>query len=388
MDKVLQELLSQAPQALITIGIIVLVIYILREYRKIRQENEQSIRDIVNAKLGEIMSSIQSEISRLDIISKDQERKLSEVNEKYIEFTSAIDEKDAQINKLYSEAQDKLNVLREAIPVADEFSARDLLGMAQGNDNLQAKSELCERILIHGDSTAKELEIAGDMMRNSNRYSLAMRLYEKAHELDPERVSPYVELLSLQAELDYKVRKEALTKAKELALEKPQKSSFARVSNALIDLDRYEELSNFSDDFISILGQRNPDLKALALRNKAVAKRQIGDIESAIEAFEQAFSIQPEDENTLKPYLGLLEEQGRDNEYLQIARKLIDIDPADVNYYRIYVAALLKQGEYEKAGEWIGKTDNLNKSQMDNAILESYARKIEAAANNAINADS
>ncbi len=229
MDKVLQELLLQAPQALITIGVIALVIYILREYRKIRQENEQSIRDTVNAKLGEIMSSIQSEISRLEIISKDQERKLSEVNEKYIEFTSAIDEKDSQINKLYSEAQDKLNVLREAIPVADEFSARDLLGMAKGNDNPQAKSELCELILIHGDSTAKELEVAGDMMRNSNRYSLAMRLYEKAHEIDPERVSPFVELLSLQAELDYKARKEALIKAKELALEKPKRNSFASV---------------------------------------------------------------------------------------------------------------------------------------------------------------
>ncbi len=147
-------------------------------------------------------------------------------------------------------------------------------------------------------------------------------------------------------------------------------------------------MSEFSDAFISILGQQNSDLKALALRNKAVAKRQVGDIDSAIESFEQAFSIQPEDENTLKPYLGLLEEQGRDNEYLQIARKLIDIDPTDINYYSIYVEALLKRGDYKKAGEWIGKTDNLNKSQMDSAILESYAKKIEAAANNAINADS
>ena len=342
----------------------------------------------MNARLGEIMSSIQTEISRLEIVSQEQKSKLTQVNEKFDHFTVEIEQKTSTINQLYQDAQEKLITLREAIPNVDEYSAFDLLGMAQGHDNPQTKAELCNRILGHEDATSKELEVAGEMMRNSKRYTLAMSLYKKAYKKDPERRGAHVELLSLTAELDHEHRNKSLNNAKELVIEYPTKNGFARVSNALIELDRYHELVEFSNAFISSLGNKNPALKALALRNKGVSKRELGEIEESIEAFKDAFEINPEDENTLKPYLGLLEEQGKNTEFLEISRKLIDIDPSDINYYRIYISALIKRGKYKEAGIWLSKTENLRKTQMDEAILGSYAEKIKAAANNVIDTSS
>lgn len=388
MEKALIKFLDAAPSALITIGIIFLIVYLLREYRKIRKETEESVKNIVNAKLGEVMTNIQAEISRLELVAKEQGPKISKIEETYLAFLQDVEEKSEQIESLYKEANKKLLALKEAIPNVEEYSARDLLGLAQITENTQAKADICNHILSHQDSTAKELEAAGDLMRKEHRYTLAINLYDKACQKDPERIGVNIELLSLKAETEYSDRNNALNKAKELAIGRPDKNGFSRVSNALIDLDRYEELAEFSDLFIEKIGDKNLNLKTLALRNKGVAMRQLGNINEAMTAFNEAFSISPEDENTLKPYLGLLEEQGKDDEYLVLSRKLINIDPSDINYYRIYIAALVKVGNYNEASAWLKKTEVINMSDMDLARLDMLAKKIQAAANNATNSDS
>ena len=383
MDKAVQELLDKAPSAVIVIGIIVLIIYIIREYRKIREETEQSVKDIVNSQLGSIMASIQNDVAKLDLISKEQASKINEINTMFAQFTQEIVQKSEEINEIYEEAKTKLTNMKEAIPNVEEYSARDILGVAQATKSVQSKAEFCTRILRHQDATAKELELAGDMMREVNRYTLAMQLYEKAHQRDPERISPYIELLCLTAELDHEKREESIEKAKQLVLSKPTRNGFARVANALIDLDRYQELSAFSDEFIKKLEGKNPKLRALALRNKAVALKQYGDIPGAMEAFQEAFQISPEDENIIKPYLGLLEEQGKDEERMSFIKKLIEIDPADISYYRFHIDALLKKKQYAEAMEWIGKAEQLVLTEMDRAALGMYKQKAEAA-NNAL----
>lgn len=387
MEKALIKFLDAAPSAMITIGIIFLIVYLLREYRKIRMETEESVKNIVNAKLGEVMTNIQAEISRLELVAKEQEPKIAKIEENYLTFSQDIEEKSYQVEQLYAEANEKLLALKEAIPNVDEYSARDLLGLAQSAENAQTKAGICNRILTHQDSTAKELELAGDEMRESNRYTLAIKLYEKACQKDPEKIGASIEYLSLKAEIEYSDRDNSLKKAKELAIGTPSRSGFSRVSNALIDLDRYKELAEFSELFIDKLGDRNPNLKVLALRNKAVSMKELGNIKEAIEAFNDAFSINPEDENTLKPYLGLLEEQGKNDEFLQLSRKLIDIDPSDISYYHIYISALIKEGNYDEASTWLKKAEAIKLTEMDAARIGIFAKKIHAAANNAINAD-
>ena len=381
LTEFIAELLSKAPEVLITLGVVYLIVFLLREYRKVRQETEQSIKDIVNSRLGEYMSKIQSEISRMDLVSRDQEAKLKTMNQNYEQFTFALDEKTKTINELYAEAQEKMLSLREAIPNVDEYSARDLLGIAERKDNPQARAEICKRVLTHQDSGSIELELAGDMMRKNNRYQLALQLYEKSHQIDPERTSAHIEMLSLQATLEFHDRNEVLEKAKNLLLTKPDRAGFVSVANALIHLDRYEELMDFSKVFIEIVKNRNPQLKSLALRNLAVAYREVGDIAASIGAYKEAFSVAPGDENTLKPYLSLLEEQGHEQEYKEVARRLISIDPSDISYYRFYIDSLIKAGDFEEASSWFDKAMKLPKSEMDEARLHSVGIKIRAAAN-------
>jgi tetratricopeptide (TPR) repeat protein len=225
-----------------------------------------------------------------------------------------------------------------------------------------------------------ELELAGDLMRDENRYRLALQLYKKAHQLDPERISAHIEMLSLQARLEFQSRNEALTEAKRVLLTRPDRNGFASVANALIKLDRYQELIDFSNAFIDVVNNRNPKLKALALRNLGVAYSEIGEMQASLDAYEQAFNILPGDENTLKPYLSLLEEQGRDSEYNEIARRLIAIDPSDISYYLIYIECLIKAGSFSEAGMWLEKAKKLPKSQLDEARLHTFELKIQAAA--------
>jgi tetratricopeptide (TPR) repeat protein len=384
MEKAIDTLIAQAPSVIITIAIITLIIFVLKEYRKVREETDASVRELVNARLGEIMANLQSDIARLELVSKDQEGKIKSIDTSFRKFEEDISAKAEAVNQLYQEASSKLTKLREAIPDVHEFSAQDILGIAQARDESQARAELCKQILEHPDATSTELELAGDMMRDAKRYNLAIQLYTAAHEKDPEKITAYVELLSLTAEIDYQHREKSLKAAMEIAIEKPNGTTFRRVCNALIELNRYMDLAEFSDRFIQTLGDRSPSLKALALRNKAVSFKEIGDIEQSIVAFNEAFFLVPEDENILKPYLGLLEEQGKRDEYTKLSRKLIDIDPSDISYYRIYIAALIKQGLYSEASEWIERTEEIPKTQYDDSMLKQYARKVRAAANNAM----
>jgi tetratricopeptide (TPR) repeat protein len=114
----------------------------------------------------------------------------------------------------------------------------------------------------------------------------------------------------------------------------------------------------------------------------AVAYKQVGNVQASLDAYNQALSIAPEDENTLKPFLTLLEEQGRDQEYNELAKKLIEIDPADISYYLHYISFLMKKAMYNEAGKWLARAKSLPRTQIDESRLKSYELKIKAAANN------
>ena len=219
------------------------------------------------------------------------------------------------------------------------------------------------------------------MMREAGRVQLSKQLYDRAHEIDPERASVYVEKLALSAQINYKQREESLKQVRNICIERPSVSAISRTANVLIDLDRYNELLEFSDALLAAIGNSSIALRILALRNKAVALKEIGRTDEAIEVYKLAFSISPDDENTLKPYLGVLEEQGKgkSDEYLALAKRLIVIDPADIRYYLIYISALMERRMYEDATKWLARADMLPKSGRDEARLKEWGAKIKIA---------
>ena len=67
---------------------------------------------------------------------------------------------------------------------------------------------------------------------------------------------------------------------------------------------------------------------------------------------------------------------------MDVIKKLIEIDPSDVNYYRIFISTLLKKKQYDEAKEWIKKAEKLSMTEMDRAILSRYKYQAEAGINN------
>jgi tetratricopeptide (TPR) repeat protein len=247
-------------------------------------------------------------------------------------------------------------------------------------DDPRTRAELCAKILNHPDSRSRDLELAGDMMRTSFRDSLALALYKKAVELDPERRSAQLELLALQAELNPKARDQSISNAIELVLKFPDASGFARIINALIEIDRYQQALDFSSSFQQLVASKDQDLNALALRNIAVAHKQLGNIDQSVAAYKKALLIHPNDENILKPYLGILKMQEDYGEYLEVASRLIQLDPSDVSYYLLYIGALVDAKRYSDANVWIKRAKTLIQNTTDEAALRKYERKTAAAA--------
>ncbi|BAO45618.1 tetratricopeptide repeat protein [Thiolapillus brandeum] len=381
MEKAVIKLMESLPGTMITLGVIFLIIFLLREYRKVRSETEDSIKSLVNAKLGEIMTGIQSEVSRIEVLGQEQEPKIKKIEENYLSFLKDVEEKSAQVESLYQEANQKLTALKEAIPNVDEYSAHDILAIAESKESSQVKAELCTRILKHPDATSKDLELAGDMMEKQSRHSLALDLYEAATKKDPERINAFSEYMALRAVIMPEKRDESLKAVKSRILEKPVRNSFSTVANALMEMDRYEELKDFALAVIDKVADKDPKLKAYALRSVAVSYKNIGEIDKSIEYFEKAFQLTPEDPNILKPFLGILEEQGRQDEYIEMAKKLIQADPAEVQYYRIYISALIDAEKYAEALEFVNVARTLPMSQMDEAVLSRYEQKAQIAAN-------
>ncbi len=100
MEKAIIKLMESLPGTMITLGVIFLIIFLLREYRKVRSESEESIKSLVNAKLGEVMTSIQSEISRIEMLGQEQEPKIKKIEENYLSFLNDVEEKSAQVESL------------------------------------------------------------------------------------------------------------------------------------------------------------------------------------------------------------------------------------------------------------------------------------------------
>lgn len=374
----METVLKQVPTLSAAIIIICALYIVFREYRKLRQENEKSIKQAVEAKLGSIVSNIQTETLRIDQSIKDIDSKIRSIEEKYRSFVANVEKSTESISGIVTNAEEKLGTLVKSIPDVEDYSAEEIYHLARQQETSQQKASLCKKILMHKDASSIDLELAGDLMRNMGRTILAMSLYEEAHKKDPEKTSPHIELLSLRAKIVPETRDESLELAKKITLENPALTQFSRIADVLINLRRHQELYDFSLEFLNRAGSMSKAHKVLALRNMAVACSSLGNITNSIELFKEAFTVCPNDENTLKPYLQILDEQGNSKEYITTARKLIDIDPNDVQYYFFLINGLFNNNMHSDAEPWIKAASQLPLDISDQFQLKSIVQKYSA----------
>lgn len=240
-------------------------------------------------------------------------------------------------------------------------SPKEIIEKARSEENPERITRLLSELLVNGDATSLELEIGGDIARRSGRRHLSLDLYAASTQKDPSRSSSQVELLAVKAELNVNERSKLISEMMKIALNDLSRNNFSRVANSLIEFDMYDELVEFSDAAIHAK-PADIAIKSLALRNKGVALKEAGKPEKAIECFEQAISQGGEIENVLRPYLGLLKELGRNENILDVARKLVEIDATNNVYNRLLIDALLKNGMESEARTHMSKMQELGLS--------------------------
>jgi len=176
MNQVFETFIERLPGAVAILGIALFSIYMFKEYKAVRRETAESVKNYVNMVIGDMTASLQAQLARLEGISTKQEMRLKEIDKLYVMFNDDLNLKIQEVSKSYGEVEMKFGQLKAAIPSVDEFSARDIYGLAQMQDDPRTRTELCAKILNHPDSRSRDLELAGDMMRQSFRNSLALAL--------------------------------------------------------------------------------------------------------------------------------------------------------------------------------------------------------------------
>jgi len=288
---------------------------------------------------------------------KDEKNFISILDEKYLNIEKKIEASSEYTLKNFS-----TNFRLQTEPQY-QFGAspKELLEQASNEENSGKAARLLTQLLVNADTTAIELEVAGDLARKSGRRSLARDLYKLSTEKDSSRPSAQIEYLAIKAEMEVSERSEIFKQLKQIALNNLSRNNFARVANSFIEFDLYDDLKEFSEEVIKH-EDINPTIKSLAYRNLGTAYQVTGQNDKAIENFENALNVGVDLENVMRPYVRLLMDLGKNDDILKIARKLVEKDATNSAFHRFLIEALIRSGREDEANEHLERTKNLGLS--------------------------
>ena len=391
ISKALESLASKFPELLFLVIVVFVIIYIIRKIFSYNSEIEKRIKEEVNSGIYTLLGDVANISAKL----KEELQKLTHDKDK-------VKEEIENIQSLFKTAQAEVesltSITKKYIDAIDDLgkqaSSRQILEKLIAEEDHATKAVLAKQLLNHKDASAQELELAGDKMREIHRNDLSRQLYEKATEKDKDRIGPQIELNALLAETDADKRKEAINNLINLIMKYPKNVYFKRVLNVLIELDKYEEMRAFTEEIIKLAEgkEKNEDSRSSALykpllstayRNYALALKELGNIEEAMEAVKKALEIS-DDENNYKLYVSIIEDGVEQKAEGYTIEKLVDeskqlllMDPLDVSYYRRYIRALKKAKRYDEAVKYIEKAIEISDSVLDQYRFEEEKKRIE-----------
>ena len=374
-EQIVERLFVLAPQLGLLVLFLVSLALLLREYRNWRGEMQSSISDAVSSRLGSLMRDLQLELQNaskiLDAITETQER----VQRLSREFESNLAEKSHKIEETLSQIEDKLALLQVNVPESSEFTARDFVALAKHATSLGEALSFVNKARNDPDATSKDLEVAGDVARRFRRFNLALELYARAFELDSENTSARVENLCLLAEIDQARRDTSLEDARTLVVNRMQPGLLARLSNTLIELDRYSELQLVCEQVIANISEDNADIRTQALRDLAVALRNQSRLPEAETILQRAYESTPDNENLLNAYVSILRERKSYEKARTLAAKLLLLDPLDHSYYVLMGLSYNDFKDHEKAAQFFSKAEEMVPSGAEQDMIRREKQK-------------
>ncbi|MGD1068322.1 MAG: hypothetical protein ABR975_16045, partial [Vulcanimicrobiaceae bacterium] len=199
---------------------------------------------------------------------------------------------------------------------------------------------------------ARELEMAGDIARARLQHrDLAKKLYARAIDVDPERISAKAEYFALLAE-EYASRQSAKQELLELSRANPSAQNvLGSTLNVLLHNDDYPTIKALAIELLPI-----SRCQALLWRNLAVAHQQLEDpVEDVLAAFESSIAIARGDESPLsfvncaRPYASYLADLGDMDKAFRIIEEAVVAAPTEPNIHVVRGDLFRRVGDVKAA---------------------------------------
>jgi tetratricopeptide (TPR) repeat protein len=318
-----------------------------------RSDIERQVAKEVEAKVGSVLLSLRE----LESDARTQLHAITEgISARRAQLADEIEEREqtlrdivASASKQASQIETLLQKAQELLPTLESGSVLpiQLLYAARSATTPIERSATLARILDHPDAEATTLESAGDMAREFGNNPLALRLYGRAFEIDPEAVSARAEYLALCA---YSATQRGSAKAEITALAQANPDN-ETVLNALINYhirrgDYTGLLAAARAMIASSMHQR------LLWRNIAVALTQLErPHQEVVEAYQKALDGADTREfiNAARPYANYLIERRDLDAAEDILRQAIRQRPSDTPLHRSFVDLYWWRRDYASA---------------------------------------
>lgn len=378
MSDIIETLASRAPELFFGFLFIAALWVIFREYSRMGSQIKETVQTEVAAQLGRTMGDLR-------ISSEEAARVKEEIGTILDEIRRASEEFDSRVTAQEEDLAEKFQHLRERVAryersLPDERKDAKVPASLVAHALRQATTwgeaaGLVDTLAEDPDTTAKDLELAGDRCRIFGQFTRALELYGLSREKDPERETVAIEYLTLKAEQNYQERADALTEAINVAVKDPSEVILARLADALVELGRFELLKELCEKLLTkeeVL--KNPDLVGLCRRNLGTAHRRLNRPEDAAREFRKAYEMDPENENLLSGLAHHLLEERDYQAALPLYAELIHLDPFDPSYYYYMGIILERLGRPEDAVEAFEKSEE----RSDDGPLKDRALRARA----------
>jgi tetratricopeptide (TPR) repeat protein len=222
-----------------------------------------------------------------------------------------------------------------------------------GDSSLKNQSEeLCEIMKNTHPKEAKAYTVHGDFLIRDKKNEEALKLYEKAVELDPNRFQIWNQIIFINLDLkDFTSMARESEKAIEYFPNQPTLHYFRGMAySQLSDHQKAIEAYDMAND----LAVDNPPLKTQILAGLGDAYNSLKDFSSSDESYDSALAIDSNNTHVLNNYSYYLSVRGdKLNLAASMSKRTLTLEPGSSTFLDTYGWILYKQGKYEDAKNFI-----------------------------------
>ncbi|MCI5057723.1 MAG: tetratricopeptide repeat protein, partial [Flavobacteriales bacterium] len=223
------------------------------------------------------------------------------------------------------------------------------------DSSLKTQSEeLCEILKKAHPNEAKAYTVHADFLIRDEKSEEALKMYEKAVELDPNRFQIWSQIIFINLDLkDFTSMIRESEKAIDYFPTQPTLHYFKGLGHSqLSDHQNAIEAYNMAKD----LAIDNPRLQSQILAGLGDAYNSIEDFENSDVAYDGALEIDSNNTHVLNNYSYFLSVR---NEHLEkaarMSKRTLDLEPGSSTFLDTYAWILYKQGKYEDAKIYLEK---------------------------------